>query len=280
VEEDEDVPYIKMNVSDKITAYRTQGYLSSQIVFFLMNLHLQPRTIWLTRHGQSEYNLEDKIGGNPHLTQRGLTYAKRLAEWFQKSEFPRFTAECEQRRLHEIGKNNTNHSSLNDASSHQNSAAHSSPPSPQKIEIWTSTLKRTIETVQFFEAAHQELPALNEINAGICEGMTYDEIKVSMPDVHAARNADKLGYRYPQGESYLDVIQRLKPLICELERQRESIVVIAHQAIIRTILGYFISSPIDQLPYLEIPLDTVFRLTPTLYGCEQVQIPLKNDLQL
>jgi len=80
----------------------------------------------------------------------------------------------------------------------------------------------------------------------------------------------------PEGESYLDVIQRLKPLICELERQKNSVLVIAHQAIIRTILGYFVHSQIDQLPYLEVPLETVFRLTPKLYGCEVVQIPLKN----
>jgi broad specificity phosphatase PhoE len=35
--------------------------------------------------------------------------------------------------------------------------------------------------------------------------------------------------RYPAGESYLDVIQRLEPVIIEMEREREYVVVVAHQ---------------------------------------------------
>ena len=61
--------------------------------------------------------------------------------------------------------------------------------------------------------------ALDEIDAGICDGMTYEQIREQMPDVYAARKADKFRYRYPRGESYEDVIQRLDPLIIELERQ-------------------------------------------------------------
>mmetsp|Transcript_45729 Transcript_45729/g.178048 ORF Transcript_45729/g.178048 Transcript_45729/m.178048 type:complete len:86 (+) Transcript_45729:419-676(+) len=75
--------------------------------------------------------------------------------------------------------------------------------------------------------------ALNEIDAGKCEGMTYDEIKKEMPEVAAARKKDKLRYRYPQGESYVDVIQRIEPVILELERQREPVLIVAHNAIIR-----------------------------------------------
>ena len=45
----------------------------------------------------------------------------------------------------------------------------------------------------------------------------------------AQRSTDKLGYRYPRGESYLDVIQRLDPLIHELERQTDPVVIVGHQ---------------------------------------------------
>ena len=41
---------------------------------------------------------------------------------------------------------------------------------------------------------------MDEIDAGICDGMTYEEIAEKMPDVSAARKKDKLGYRYPKGE--------------------------------------------------------------------------------
>jgi broad specificity phosphatase PhoE len=40
--------------------------------------------------------------------------------------------------------------------------------------------------------------------------MTYETIERQMPAEFAARAADKLRYRYPRGESYIDVIQRLE----------------------------------------------------------------------
>jgi len=39
----------------------------------------------------------------------------------------------------------------------------------------------------------------------------------------------QLSYRYPRGESYVDVIQRLDTIIHELERQRDPVLIIAHQ---------------------------------------------------
>ena len=51
--------------------------------------------------------------------------------------------------------------------------------------------------------------ALDEIYAGVFDGMTYEEINEVAPEEFKARANDKLNYRYPRGESYLDVIQRL-----------------------------------------------------------------------
>ena len=44
-----------------------------------------------------------------------------------------------------------------------------------------------------------------------------------------------MNYRYPgaAGESYLDVIERVRPVIIELERQRKSIVIVCHLAVLR-----------------------------------------------
>ena len=53
-----------------------------------MNLHMLPRTFYLTRHGQSEYNLLGKIGGDSGLTPAGKEYARRLAV-FAKEEIAR-----------------------------------------------------------------------------------------------------------------------------------------------------------------------------------------------
>ena len=53
---------------------------------------------------------------------------------------------------------------------------------------------------------------------GSCEDMTYDEIAERFPAEFAARDLNKLTYRYPGGESYEDLVARLEPVIMELER--------------------------------------------------------------
>ena len=64
------------------------------------------------------------------------------------------------------------------------------------------------------------------------------------------------------GESYLDVIQRLEPVVIEIERQKDSVCVVAHQAILRVIYGYFMAISPDKIPRIEIPLHTLIELTP------------------
>uniref|UniRef100_A0A7C9E4U8 6-phosphofructo-2-kinase n=2 Tax=Opuntia streptacantha TaxID=393608 RepID=A0A7C9E4U8_OPUST len=102
-------------------------------------------------------------------------------------------------------------------------------------------------------AACVQWRALDEINAGVCDGVTYEEIKKNMPEEYESRKKDKLCYRYPRGESYLDVIQRLEPLIIELERQRAPVVVISHQAVLRALYAYVADRPFEEIPHIEDP---------------------------
>ena len=73
---------------------------------------------------------------------------------------------------------------------------------------------------------------MNEIDTGVCDGMTYEEIQEQYPKDFAARDEDKYTYRYPRGESYEDLVARLEPVIMELERQG-SCIVVGHQAVLR-----------------------------------------------
>jgi 6-phosphofructo-2-kinase/fructose-2,6-biphosphatase 2 len=100
-------------------------------------------------------------------------------------------------------------------------------------------LKRTIQTASGIDAPQERWKALNEIDAGICEEMTYQEIQCKYPEEFAARDQSKFSYRYPRGESYEDLVARLEPVIMELERQ-ENVLVIGHQAVIRCLLAYFL----------------------------------------
>ena len=62
--------------------------------------------------------------------------------------------------------------------------------------------------------------------------------------VAAGHNTSNCASRYPSGESYLDVIQRLEPVIIEIERERECVCVVAHQAILRALYGAFQGTPL------------------------------------
>jgi broad specificity phosphatase PhoE len=186
-----DWTYIKLfDYGRQVIVNRSEGYILGRIVFFLMHLRGNKQPIFFTRHGESEYNVEDKIGGDSPLSTRGKEYAAELAK---------FVLSCEE----------TKHG----------------------LKIWCSTLKRTLETASYISLPDdtEAIPwrALSEIEVGTCDGMTYKEIEHMYPEEFAARSKDKLRYRYPRGESYFDVIQRLEPVIFELERATTPILVVS-----------------------------------------------------
>ena len=140
--------------------------------------------------------------------------------------------------------------------------------------VWTSTLQRTIETAAFLPWPHVPLRSLDEIDAGLFDGWTYEDITRQHPEEAAARRADKLRYRYPRGESYEDVISRLDPVIIELERQRDPVIVISHQAVLRCLYGYFADQAPEVCPHLSIPLHTAISLVPRAYGISEERVAL------
>lgn len=97
--------------------------------------------------------------------------------------------------------------------------------------------------------------------------MTYTEIKEAMPEEYTRRKHDKLAYRYPRGESYLDVIARVEPMVMEMERHREPVLIIAHQGILRVISAFYNGLPREECPHVQIPLNAVIRLQPAAVTC-------------
>lgn len=190
---------------------RISGYIPGKMVFFLMQICKalgRQRKIWLTRHGESLYNVAGKIGGNSKLSIRGEAYRQLLPEVLAS-------------RVPSIGGKK------------------------RPVAVWTSTLDRTITTASLLPYPKVQWKALDEIQAGDCDGMTYEEIRENMPEEHALRKNDKLRYRYPSGESYMDVIQRLEPVVIEVERDRDCICIVAHQAVLRALYGYFMNRKLE-----------------------------------
>jgi broad specificity phosphatase PhoE len=108
-------------------------------------------------------------------------------------------------------------------------------------------LKRDCENLDSVTFMH--IGILNDLRAGEFDKMTFAEIKRKFPEIWEERMKDKLHFRFPGngGESYVDLIQRLRPIIVELERQRKSVLVVGHLAVQRCIRAYFDGVPSESL---------------------------------
>src|SRR5262249_54090156 len=83
--DEQDASYIKLiDVGRQIVVNRIRGYLPARLVFFLLNLQLTPRPVWLTRHGASVFNDLGLIGGDPSLGPSGEEYARALAQFMKQ----------------------------------------------------------------------------------------------------------------------------------------------------------------------------------------------------
>lgn len=51
------------------------------------------------------------------------------------------------------------------------------------LRVLTSRLRRTIATARGVEAPQEHVAALNELHAGICEGLSYEEMQEHYPQV-------------------------------------------------------------------------------------------------
>jgi 6-phosphofructo-2-kinase len=128
-------------------------------------------------------------------------------------------------------------------------------------------LKRSIQSAALFNDDDfdvKQMRMLDELYAGVMEGMTYAEIQEKYSDEYALRLKDKLSYRYPGpgGEGYLDVINRLRPVIVELERMTDHALIVTHRSVARVLLAYFKGLRRDQVADLDCPLGMLYSLEP------------------
>lgn len=175
------------------------------------------KIIYLSRHGESIYNLEKKIGGDSDLSNNGIEYSKNLSRYFNSKN--------------------------------------------KNLVVWTSKLKRTIQTGKNLNFPKFEFDELNEINAGIFENMTFEEFKNNYSDEYNKRSNNKLNYKYVNGESYIDLINRTDNILKKLNNINSEILIISHQAILRVLIGILLNKKLEEIPFMSIPLHTLFKIT-------------------
>lgn len=195
--------------------------------------------IFFIRHGQSEYNLEDRLGGNPDLTDAGREDARDIAVFFDR----------------EVKRNPKLFAKRN-----------ATWDRSQGFEVWCSQLYRTRNTAR--PSAHvltngkvRMFKSLNEIHAGICEDMTNEEISLVYPYIQRFRATDKVGFRYPNGESYRDLVRRLTPLVLDLSITEKCTLVVGHQAVLRSVLSFFGGPPVEKAVHEPCPQRAIWVCT-------------------
>lgn len=109
-----------------------------------------------------------------------------------------------------------------------------------KLHYVASPLERTRQTMRLARTAMDLAPddfacdaRLMEISFGAWEGLTWGDVKKTLPDAAKAREQGKWDFQPPQGESYAQLAQRITPW---LEALNAETVVVSHGGVARALL--------------------------------------------
>ncbi|KAJ5317247.1 hypothetical protein N7508_001755 [Penicillium antarcticum] len=265
-EERNRMAYIQMiDVGRKVVAHQTHGFLSSQVVYYLLNFNLSPRQIWITRHGESLDDAAGRIGGDSDLSENGKRYAKALARFVDHQR--------QQWESYQRQKDLLKHFPPRPGDSTPPNPSYIPREGPRNFCVWSSMMQRSVQTAEYFnedEYDVKQMRMLDEIHSGKMEGMTYKEIQEQYPEEYAHRKKDKLFYRYPGpgGESYLDIINRTRAVIVEVERTTDHVLLVSHRSVARVLLAYFRGLKRDEVADLDVPMGVLYMLEPKPYGVD------------
>jgi len=257
-EDDEDkhrISYVKLiNVGEKLVTRNCTGYLPSQVVYYLQNVHIQPRKIYLALISSGNASGEVFGEGGP-LSSEGRQFALDIAKFTQLQ------------------------ANYGDGAA----AAAEGGELTKRLIVLTGTSATHSEGVQHLRMHYScfSTSLLNELRAGDMQGLNMDAVSKRFPLEMAAREEDKLNYRYPGvgGESYRDLFERVKPILIELERQRNNCLIVASLSVCRAVTGYFTNKTIEEIPRLTFgTTHALVQLSPGPFGCTIEELDLRAIL--
>lgn len=172
--------------------------------------------IFITRHGQTVWNLENKIQGweNSPLTELGYKQASWLSE-----------------RLKDISFDLIFSSSI-------------------KRAYDTAEILKGDRSIDI-----TKVDSLKEMGMGLWEGKTFAKMKNEYPEIYEAYWKYPHKYRPDTGESYYDVKNRVVPWLESLINIKEDInvLIVTHTVVVKILMAYFENRPMEKLwdfPYI------------------------------
>ncbi|WP_027218714.1 histidine phosphatase family protein [Butyrivibrio fibrisolvens] len=189
--------------------------------------------IYFARHGQTDWNTLRKVQGTTDipLNENGIAQAHLLCKNLEENEI-------------------------------------------SFEKIYTSYQARAVKTAQIvdehFHTGYEIVKGLEEMNLGLFEGHTWDEILSLYSEEHKQWLTNKRYNRSPGGESYQMVMERLfKALDYILEQHDPSsdkkLLIISHGAVIMTLLAMKRNIPFEQSHTIE-----VYNASPIEFSIEEL----------
>ncbi|ERT01793.1 6-phosphofructo-2-kinase [Sporothrix schenckii 1099-18] len=231
------------------------NYLSHRIVFYLTNLHIKSRTTYFARAGIAADvpEEEESYRADPPLGPAGLHYAELMSEaLLAHREYERQAAAA--------------------------AAGITDPPPLRPLTVWTSTRLRTIQTADYLKERGYKVrqrSQMSQINPGVCEKLSDRALRALYPEEVDLHQLDPYHHRFPRAESYHDLAVRLEPIILELEREQNDLLIIAHESVLRVLYSYLMHCSAMDIPKLKFPRNKIIEIIPAAYQNEAkiVHIP-------
>jgi probable phosphoglycerate mutase len=133
----------------------------------------------------------------------------------------------------------------------------------RELRYVASPLSRTRETMEILRRT-LGLPVedyaldarLKELTFGVWEGLTWKQVRRADPLAAAAREKDKWHMVPPDGESYAMLIERMRPVVDELDQDT---VMVAHGGTARALMVLLTGDSLDVAPIRDIWQGKVLR---------------------
>ena len=116
--------------------------------------------------------------------------------------------------------------------------------------IYVSGYQRTLQTAEYVAQQLQLIPViderLNEMDNGLIEGLTDEQIQITYPDVWQAFRARSADFRFPGGETGAEAQARIMGFLQDKRHQQaeDDILVFSHDGLIRTLMCAIFQLPV------------------------------------
>lgn len=187
------------NMGKRFVIQNMTSDIQERAVKFLTNLKPTPHMVYLSRDGESIYNLLGRVGGYNPLSENGRIYAKKLGDYMKKY-------------------------------------------ASENLTILTSSLRTSVETASKCIGTRRELRALDSYDTDRTGELDPDLRKTRKGQFDAFERR-KFKVSYPDGESHEDLVQRLEPIILEIERTQNDFLIVTGRSVLTCLFSYFESPP-------------------------------------